>query len=117
MPTLFYRKILANASNSVYDMHTMLKSTLIEQLTSKLGHLSVADIDYKVNLLIEAMTDTIVAGGRIEIRDFGSFSLHYHPPRQAHNPKTGKRLITAAKYRPHFKPGKKLREQVNTTTA
>lgn len=91
----------------------MLKSTLIERLTDKLKLVSVTDIDQSVTLIINAMSESLAAGDRIEIRDFGSFSLHYRPPRSAHNPKTGKRLITAPKYRPHFKPGKALRERVN----
>ncbi len=91
----------------------MLKSELIDRLAEKVIQTSLNDIEQSVNLIIAAMSDSLSVGDRIEIRDFGSFSLHYHAPRSAHNPKTGKRLITAPKYRPHFKPGKALRERVN----
>ena len=59
------------------------------------------------------MSDSLIKGRRIEIRGFGSFSLHYRPPRNAHNPKTGERVVTVAKYSPHFKPGKGLRDLIN----
>ena len=52
-------------------------------------------------------------GERIEIRGFGSFSLHYRPPRIGRNPKTGDAVTVASKYVPHFKPGKEMRERVN----
>ena len=59
------------------------------------------------------MGDTLSNGDRIEIRGFGSFSLHYRPPRKAHNPKTGEKLMTEPKHAAHFKPGKELRDQIN----
>lgn len=62
------------------------------------------------------MSQTLGHGERIEIRGFGSFCLHYRPPRRAHNPKTGERVFTQAKYTPHFKPGKDLRDRVNDST-
>ncbi len=63
------------------------------------------------------MSEALIHGQRIEIRGFGSFSLHYRPPRNAHNPKTGEKVVTEAKYSPHFKPGKELRERVNSSRA
>ncbi len=59
------------------------------------------------------MSDVLKPGGRIEIRGFGSLNLHYRPPRRAHNPKTGEKLVTNPKYAVHFKPGKEMRERVN----
>ena len=59
------------------------------------------------------MSEILNNGGRIEIRGFGSFNLHFRPPRRAHNPKTGEKLVTNPKYAVHFKPGKELREKVN----
>jgi integration host factor subunit beta len=61
------------------------------------------------------MSEALIQGKRIEIRGFGSFSLHFRPPRRAHNPKTGQKVVTEAKYSPHFKPGKELRERVNAS--
>lgn len=91
----------------------MLRSQLIERLARKLLHLSIQDIGHKAGLLIDSLSSTLCNKGRIEIRGFGSFCLHYCPPRKARNPKTGKRLVTQSKHRPHFKAGKQLREQVN----
>ncbi len=91
----------------------MVKSELINLLAEKQRLLSVKDVELSVNHLLERMSDALTGHERIEIRGFGSFSLHYRPPRKAHNPKTGERVHTEAKYTPHFKPGKELRERVN----
>lgn len=91
----------------------MVKSELIARIANKQSHLSVKDIELGINHIVECMGNNLGKGHRIEIRGFGSFSLHYRPPRKAHNPKTGARVYTAAKYTPHFKPGKDLRERVN----
>ena len=64
--------------------------------------------------ILEIMSDALAQGERIEIRGFGSFSLHFRPPRQGRNPKTGEAVALAGKYVPHFKPGKDLRERVNS---
>lgn len=93
----------------------MIKSELIATLVSKLRDISERDITQSVNLIVDTMSDSLSSGQRIEIRGFGSFSLHYRPPRNAHNPKTGDKVITQAKYSPHFKPGKSLRERVNAS--
>ena len=66
-----------------------------------------------VKTMIDHMGTTLANGERIEIRGFGSFSLHYRPPRVGRNPKTGDSVELAAKYVPHFKPGKEMRERVN----
>ncbi len=95
----------------------MIKSELIAALSRKQPHIPEKDIGLSVNLMVEYMSNALGAGQRIEIRSFGSFSLHYRPPRNAHNPKTGERVVTKAKYSPHFKPGKGLRERVNEAKA
>jgi len=91
----------------------MVKSELISRIAAKHDTLSSRDVELSVNNIIEYMSENLVNHDRIEIRGFGSFSLHYRPPRKAHNPKTGERVNTEAKYTPHFKPGKDLRERVN----
>ena len=91
----------------------MIKSELIANLAAKMTHLPEQHVTDGVNHILHLMSDALVAGTRIEIRGFGSFSLHYRPPRNAHNPKTGQRVVTAAKYSLHFKPGKDLRERIN----
>ena len=91
----------------------MTKSELIEILSHKQTHLAPKDIELTVKAMLEQMGQTLAKGERIEIRGFGSFSLHYRPPRIGRNPKTGDAVSLAGKYVPHFKPGKELRERVN----
>lgn len=91
----------------------MTKSELIEHLIDKHPELSVKDVELAVKIMLEHMTGALSQGDRIEIRGFGSFSLHYRAPRVGRNPKTGESVSLPAKYVPHFKPGKELREQVN----
>jgi integration host factor subunit beta len=91
----------------------MTKSELIEQLAAEQGHLAYKDVELAVRCVLEQMSNALAAGERIEIRGFGSFSLHYRPPRIGRNPKTGDSVALAGKYVPHFKPGKELRDRVN----
>jgi integration host factor subunit beta len=91
----------------------MTKSELIELISAKQKHLPAKDVELAVKHLLEIMGDALAQGSRIEIRGFGSFSLHYRPPRQGRNPKTGEAVALSGKYVPHFKPGKELRERVN----
>ena len=91
----------------------MTKSELIEILVDRHDQLSVKDIELSVKTMLDHMTESLSQGDRIEIRGFGSFSLHYRAPRTGRNPKTGESFALDAKYVPLFKPGKELREQVN----
>ncbi|MDX1655934.1 MAG: integration host factor subunit beta [Candidatus Competibacteraceae bacterium] len=91
----------------------MTKSELIEVLARKQGHLAHKDVEQAVKVLLEQMSLSLSSGDRIEIRGFGSFSLHFRSPRVGRNPKTGDAVALPGKYVPHFKPGKELRERVN----
>lgn len=91
----------------------MTKSELIEVLARKQKHLPTKDVELAVKHLLDLMSDALSSGRRIEIRGFGSFSLHFRPPRMGRNPKTGDSVALAGKYVPHFKPGKDLRDRVN----
>ncbi len=91
----------------------MTKSELIEVIAKKQRHLPAKDVELAVKHLLELMGNSLAAGERIEIRGFGSFSLHYRPPRMGRNPKTGDAVALSGKHVPHFKPGKELRERVN----
>lgn len=93
----------------------MTKSELIEIIAARQTQLSVKDVELAVKTLIEQMSETLASGERIEIRGFGSFSLHYRAPRIGRNPKTGESVGLAGKYVPHFKPGKELRDRVNNS--
>lgn len=95
----------------------MIKSELISSIAAKMTHLPEKKVSESINYILELMSNELIKGNRIEIRGFGSFSLHYRPPRNAHNPKTGEKVITEAKYSPHFKPGKELRERVDASRA
>ena len=91
----------------------MTKSELIERITSRHPQLSNKDIELAVKTILDTMSQALSQGDRIEIRGFGSFSLHFRSPRLGRNPKTGESVQLRGKYVPHFKPGKELREQVN----
>lgn len=93
----------------------MTKSELIEQLAAKQVHLAYKDIEIAVKTILECMSDALTQGKRIEIRGFGSFSLHYRPPRIGRNPKTGGAVRLEGKYVPFFKPGKELRDRINAS--
>jgi integration host factor subunit beta len=91
----------------------MTRSELIELIASQQSQLSTKDVELAVKLMIDHMAETLSSGERIEIRGFGSFSLHYREARQGRNPKTGDSVELEGKHVPHFKPGKELRERVN----
>lgn len=91
----------------------MTKSELIERLAARQTQLSLKDVELVVKMIIEHMAQSLAKGERIEIRGFGSFSLHFRKPRVGRNPKTGQSVQLEGKYVPHFKPGKELREKVN----
>lgn len=92
---------------------SMTKSELIERIAARQPQLSVKDVELAVKTILEDMSDVLAGGGRIEIRGFGSFSLHFRAPRTGRNPKTGESVDLQGKYVPHFKPGKELRDRVN----
>jgi integration host factor subunit beta len=92
------------------------KSELIEILAKKFHYLPQGEVEAAVKCVLEQMSDALSGGDRIEIRGFGSFSLHYRPPRVGRNPKTGDSVDLNSKYVPHFKPGKELRDRVNLSS-
>ncbi len=96
---------------------TVTKSELIDSIATQLPAVSVRDVDQAIKGMLELMSQTLAQGERIEIRGFGSFSLHHRQPRQGRNPKTGESVVLDAKYVPHFKPGKELRDRVNQSMA
>ncbi|NRA41853.1 MAG: integration host factor subunit beta [Pseudomonadales bacterium] len=93
----------------------MTKSELIERIAEMQPQLSPKDVELAVKTILEQMSDALADGQRIEIRGFGSFSLHYRAPRKGRNPKTGESVQLDGKYVPHFKPGKEMRERVNAS--
>jgi integration host factor subunit beta len=95
----------------------MTKSELIERMSLCQGQLPLKDVELAVKTMLDQMTEVLASGERIEIRGFGSFSLHFRAPRAGRNPKTGERVELSGKYVPHFKAGKELRERVNLSLA
>jgi|SRR5690625_3069671 len=93
----------------------MTKSQLIEAIAAKQQHLAHKDVELSVKALLEQMSESLSIGQRIEVRGFGSFTLHHRAPRIGRNPKTGEPVALPGKYVPHFKPGKQLRERVNNS--
>jgi len=90
----------------------MNRSDLINRLAELHPQLLLKDTDLAVKVILDAMSNTLSHGGRVEIRRFGSFGLNYRPPRLGRNPKTGEKVKVPAKYMPHFKTGKDLRERI-----
>lgn len=91
----------------------MTRAELIERLSNLFPQLTQKDIDLTVRVMLDKLSQTLANGGRAEIRGFGSFALNYRPPRKGRNPKTGVSVQIPAKYVPHFKAGKELRERVD----
>ncbi len=92
----------------------MTKSELIARLAERYPQLIAKDADFAVNTILDAMTESLAVGQRIEIRGFGSFALNTRPPRVGRNPKSGEKVLVPEKRVPHFKAGKELRERVDT---
>ena len=98
---------------------SMTKSELIDRMVSAQAQasglqLTSKDVELAVKTMLEQMSNTLATGGRIEVRGFGSFSLHYRAPRIGRNPKTGESVGLSGKHVPQFKPGKELRDRVNS---
>ncbi len=91
----------------------MTKSELIAKLAARYPQLVAKDAELAVKMILDAMAKSLAQGQRIEIRGFGSFGLNYRPPRTGRNPKSGEKVQVPAKYVPHFKAGKELRERVD----
>jgi len=93
----------------------MTKSEIIELIARKQTQFSQKDVEIAVNQIVDSMIETLSQGERIEIRGFGSFSLHHRKARVGRNPKTGETVELSDKRVPHFKPGKSLRERVDSS--
>lgn len=91
----------------------MTKSELIENLVAQNPSLSLRTVEESVKEILEQISAALAKGERVEVRGFGSFSLHYRQPRVGRNPKTGESVKLDAKYVPHFKAGKELKERVD----
>ena len=95
----------------------MTRSDIVQVLAEKFGQLTHRDAEFAVKTILDAMSDALSRGHRIEIRGFGSFSINRRPPRIGRNPRSGESVMIPEKRVPHFKPGKALREEVDKKTA
>lgn len=91
----------------------MTKSDLITRLSDRFPQLIAKDAEFAVKAILDALSEALTKGDRVEIRGFGSFSLNYRPPRLGRNPKSGEKVEVPEKWVPHFKAGKRLRVQVD----
>ena len=91
----------------------MIKSELIEKLAAENLHLTHAEVERVVNVILGRMTETLSDGGRVELRGFGAFSVKNRPSRSGRNPRTGDAVFVEEKWVPFFKTGKELRERLN----
>jgi len=91
----------------------MTRSELIDALAVRFPALTRGDVDAAVKLILETLSKSLASGGRVEIRGFGSFGLSLRKPRVGRNPKSGDKVAVPAKFVPHFKAGKDLRERVD----
>ena len=94
----------------------MTRSDLVEALAERFGQLTHRDAEFAVKALLEAMSDALARGHRIELRGVGSFTISHRPPRMGRNPRSGEQVAIPEKRVPHFKPGKALREEVDQGT-
>lgn len=99
--------------NDGLNEESMTKSELIESLVAKNPNIQAKVVEECVKEVLEHLSITMEKGERIEVRGFGSFSLHHREARVGRNPKTGDKVQLSAKYVPHFKPGKELKERVD----
>jgi len=91
----------------------MTRSDLVTRLAERFSQLTQRDTELAVKTMLDAMSDALARGHRIEIRGFGSFSVNRRPPRMGRNPRSGEKVTIPEKRVPHFKPGKALREAVD----
>lgn len=94
----------------------MLKSELKARIAANMTHLPEKTISDAVDTIAQTMIDALIAGQSIEIRNFGAFGLRKAPPRRAHNPKTGEKIVTQATQKVYFRTGKGLQERINKST-
>lgn len=95
---------------------SMTRSDLVDALASRFEQFSHREAEAVVKTILDAMGHTLEQGGRIEVRGFGSFSVHERPARMGRNPRSGEAVAIPVKRVPHFKAGKALREMVDAGT-
>jgi integration host factor subunit beta len=111
--SMAHRLVLITASDFP-SCSNMTRSDLVARLAERFGQLTQRDAEFAVKTILDAMSEALAKGHRIEIRGFGSFSINRRPPRMGRNPRSGEQVLIPEKLVPHFKPGKALREGVDS---
>jgi integration host factor subunit beta len=91
----------------------MIKSELVECVMRNFPGLYQRDAETAVDAVLDAITEALANGNRVEIRGFGAFSAKERRSRVGRNPRTGQRVPVAAKRVPMFKASKEIREALN----
>ena len=91
----------------------MIRSELVKDIADQFPGLSLADVESVTEILLDSITAQLAAGGRVELRGFGTFTVRSREAREGRNPRTGETVSVAAKHVPHFKAGKELRDRLN----
>ena len=94
----------------------MIRSDLVLRLAAQNPHLYEKDCEALVDAILGRITDALVAGDRVEIREFGTFAVKEQRARQGRNPRTGELVAVPAKAALAFRPGKEMRERLNAAT-
>jgi integration host factor subunit beta len=93
----------------------MIKSELVQRISSQIPHLYPRDVDNIVSAMLGEIVAALGRGDRVELRGFGSFSVKHRPARNGRNPRTGAQMPVAQKNMPFFKTGKEMRKRLNRT--
>ena len=94
----------------------MTKAALVEEV-ARVADLTKKHSEVIVDAVVQSIIDALHRGEKIELRGFGSFRLRRREPRKGRNPKTGDRVDVPSKRVPYFKPGKELKELINSKEA
>jgi integration host factor subunit beta len=92
----------------------MIRSELLQELANESSGMRIEDIERVVDVFFDEIAQRLAEGGRVELRGFGAFSTRERDPRKGRNPRTGDAVDVPGKRVPYFKPGKDMRQRLNT---
>ena len=90
----------------------MNKSELVKALADQ-ANISLDEATLVVNTFVDSMKDSLLEGGRVEIRGFGSFKVKEYGSYAGRNPRTGEKVAVEPKRLPFFRAGEELKEYLN----